>query len=98
MQNNSMRGTVTGVRLDDVLPLMQPWQRDPWGMLRPPVSPEALLTCAAYAPMLLLCCALCFLPDVRRIPLKRFAAPVLMLLCLAALASQGYAPFVYFQF
>ena len=43
MQNNSMRGTVTGVRLDDVLPLMQPWQRDPWGMLRPPVSPEALL-------------------------------------------------------
>ena len=62
------------------------------------VSPEALLTCAAYAPMLLLCSALCFLPAVRRIPGRRFATPVLMLLCLAALAAQGYAPFVYFQF
>ena len=36
-------------------------------------------------------------PDaVRR--LRFFAAPVLVLLCIAALASQGFAPFVYFQF
>ncbi len=61
-------------------------------------SLSAMTACLAYAPMLLLCCALCFLPAVKRIPGKRFAVPVLMLLCLAALASQGYAPFVYFQF
>ena len=61
-------------------------------------SGKTLLTCAAYAPLLLLCAALSFLPDVKKIPLRRFAAPVLMLLCLAALAAQGYAPFVYFQF
>lgn len=61
-------------------------------------SLTALHACLAYAPMLLLCSALCFLPAVRCIPGRRFATPVLMLLCLAALAAQGYAPFVYFQF
>ena len=61
-------------------------------------SPETLLKCAAYAPLLLLCAAVSFLPAPGKIPLKRFAAPVLMILCLAALAAQGYAPFVYFQF
>ena len=59
---------------------------------------DTALTCLAYAPMLLLCCALCWLPEWKHVPLKRFAVPVLMVLCLAALASQGYAPFVYFQF
>ena len=61
-------------------------------------SGRTLLTCAAYAPMLLICAAVSFLPSVKKIPLRRFAAPVLMILCLAALAAQGYAPFVYFQF
>ena len=61
-------------------------------------SARTLLTCAAYAPMLLVCAALCFLPAPKKIPLRRFAAPLLMILCLAALAAQGYAPFVYFQF
>ena len=59
---------------------------------------QTLLACAAYAPMMLLCCGLCFLPACKRVPFKRFAAPVLVLLCIAALASQGFAPFVYFQF
>jgi len=59
---------------------------------------DTALNCLAYAPMLLLCCGLCWLPEWKRVPLKRFAVPVLMVLCLAALASQGYAPFVYFQF
>ena len=59
---------------------------------------RTLLTCAAYAPMLLLCAAVSFLPEPKRLPLRRFAAPLLMILCLAALAAQGYAPFVYFQF
>ena len=61
-------------------------------------SARTLLTCAAYAPMLLICAAVSFLPAPKKIPLNRFAAPVLMILCLAALAAQGYAPFVYFQF
>ena len=59
---------------------------------------QSMLTCLAFAPMLLLCAGLSFLPEVRRVPFRRFAVPVLMLLCMAALASQGYAPFVYFQF
>ncbi len=58
---------------------------------------QAALDSASYLPMLLLCCAAAFLPKIR-LPGKRFAAPLLMLLCLAALAAQGYAPFVYFQF
>ena len=62
------------------------------------VSAETVTRCAAYAPLLLLCAAVSFLPAPKNIPLRRFAAPVLMFLCLAALAAQGYAPFVYFQF
>jgi len=61
-------------------------------------SPETLTRCVAYAPMLLFCAAVSFLPMPKKVPLIRFAAPVLMVLCLAALAAQGYAPFVYFQF
>ena len=63
-------------------------------------SAQALLDCAGFLPLLALCVLLSFLPTWRRVPewLKRAAAPVFMLLCLAALASQGYAPFVYFQF
>ena len=50
--------------------------------------------------MLILCALISFLPGLRKIPspVRRLAAPVLAVLCLAALASQGYAPFVYFQF
>ena len=47
--------------------------------------------------MLLVCMAVSFLPDVKMPKLKK-AAPLLLVLCLAALAAQGYAPFVYFQF
>ncbi len=64
-------------------------------------SPETLVRCAAFAPLLLLCACISFLPVPARLrgkALPRLAAPVLMLLCLAALAAQGYAPFVYFQF
>ena len=61
-------------------------------------SPAALLKCAAYAPMLLVCAGISFLPAPKKAPWARFAAPVLMVLCFAALAAQGYAPFVYFQF
>ena len=61
-------------------------------------SAETVTRCAAYAPLLLLCAAVSFLPAPKNIPLRRFAAPGLMFLCLAALAAQGYAPFVYFQF
>ena len=61
-------------------------------------SATAITTCASFLPLLLVCCGVSFLPTPKRFPLKRFAAPILMLLCLAALAAQGYAPFVYFQF
>ncbi len=61
-------------------------------------SAETVTRCAAYVPMLLVCAAVSFLPAPKKNPLRRFAAPVLMFLCLAALAAQGYAPFVYFQF
>ena len=60
-------------------------------------SAQAMLDCLSYLPMLLLCCAISFLPAIK-LPGKRLAVPVLMVLCLAALAAQGYAPFVYFQF
>ncbi len=59
---------------------------------------DTLMVCLSYLPIMLVCCGVSFLPDVKNVPGKRFAAPVLLLLCLAALASQGYAPFVYFQF
>ena len=61
-------------------------------------SAATLATCAAFLPLLLVCGCISFLPAPKHFPLKRFAAPVLILLCLAALAAQGYAPFVYFQF
>ena len=61
-------------------------------------SAAALTACAAFLPLLLVCCGVSFLPAPKRFPLKRFATPILILLCLAALAAQGYAPFVYFQF
>ena len=55
------------------------------------------LDCVSYLPVLLLCCAVSFMPEIK-LPGKKLAVPVLMLLCLAALAAQGYSPFVYFQF
>ena len=58
---------------------------------------QTMLDCVSYLHVLLFCCAVSFLPAVR-LPGKKFAVPVLMVLCLAALAAQGYAPFVYFQF
>ena len=61
-------------------------------------SATTLLTCTAFMPLLLVCCGISFLPAPKTFPLKRFAAPILIILCLAALAAQGYAPFVYFQF
>ena len=60
-------------------------------------TPRMLLRCLAYTPMLILCGAFSFLPEIRGRRLRR-AAPLLMVLSLAALAAQGYAPFVYFQF
>ncbi len=60
-------------------------------------SPQAVLQCLSFLPMLLLCAAVSFLPGMR-IRGRKYAAPVLMILCLASLAAQGYAPFVYFQF
>ena len=61
-------------------------------------SPQAALTCLSFAPLLLLCAVLSFAPRLPRVAERRFAVPVLMILCLAALVFQGYAPFVYFQF
>lgn len=63
--------------------------------LAPAAGPA--LECAAFLPVLLVCMAVSFLPDVKMPKLKK-AAPLLLVLCLAALAAQGYAPFVYFQF
>ena len=60
-------------------------------------QPRAALNCLSYLPMLLLCAGISFLPKLS-LPGRRFAAPILMALCLAALAAQGYEPFVYFQF
>ncbi len=62
-------------------------------------SAQAALDCLAYLPLLLLCCCLSFLPKPA-LPAKywRWTLPVVMALCLAALAAQGYEPFVYFQF
>ena len=61
-------------------------------------SPQAMMACAAFAPLILFCCAVSFLPMPKGRRLPAFAAPVILVLCLAALAAQGYAPFVYFQF
>ena len=46
---NPIPGPVTGVNLTAVEPLMLPWTADPWGRLRPPLSPEALLLSAEMA-------------------------------------------------
>jgi len=59
---------------------------------------SAMLACAAFTPLLLLCGYISFAPRLPKVMHWRMAAPILMLLCLAALASQGYEPFVYFQF
>lgn len=61
-------------------------------------TPDTLLTCAAFSPLLILSAILCFRGKTDGGKLPRFAAPILFALCLAALAAQGYAPFVYFQF
>jgi len=61
-------------------------------------SPQVALMCTAYAPLLLLCALISFLPRLPDVKAWRFAAPILVLLCIAALVTQGYAPFVYFQF
>ena len=58
----------------------------------------ALLACAAFTPLMLLCGYISFAPRLPQVMKWRIAAPILMLLCLAALASQGFEPFVYFQF
>ena len=35
------------MKLDHMAPLLLPWVQDPWGMLRPPLSVEALqMSCA----------------------------------------------------
>ena len=53
----------------------------------------------AFLP-LLIACALCSLPWRWRLPLlaQSFALSALLLLSVAALASQGYNPFLYFRF
>ena len=61
-------------------------------------SSGTLLLCAAYGPLLLICAAFSFLPAPKRFPLRRLAAPLLLLLSIAALAARGFIPFVYFQF
>ncbi|MCR5296497.1 MAG: MBOAT family protein [Clostridiales bacterium] len=60
-------------------------------------TPAAVLECLSFLPMFLVCAGISFLPKPK-VECRRWAAPVLMVLCLAALAAQGYAPFVYFQF
>ena len=42
MKQTGNNGALSDVRLDMLQPLLQPWVSDPWGMLRPPVSQEAL--------------------------------------------------------
>ena len=64
-----------------------------WG----PGSAQTMLDCLSCLPLLLFCGAVSFLPRWD-LPGKRLAVPLLLVLCLAALAAQGYAPFVYFQF
>ena len=61
-------------------------------------SDQALMTCLSFTPLLLLCAFMSFAPRLIKVAEWRFAVPILMILCLAALVSQGYAPFVYFQF
>ena len=61
-------------------------------------SSRAVLTCVSFAPLLILCALISFAPRLPKVAEWRFAVPILMILCIAALVSQGYAPFVYFQF
>lgn len=64
-----------------------------------PISSKALLTCVSYLPMMLVCAGISFAPAIRLpMPVKRVLTILLFLLCLAALAAEGFAPFVYFQF
>lgn len=42
-------GHMTGVPLGNVAPLLLPWTPDPWGMLRPPLSVDALRLSAELA-------------------------------------------------
>ncbi|MBQ8162135.1 MAG: MBOAT family protein [Clostridia bacterium] len=65
-------------------------------------SPEAKLLCISYVPMLLICGLFSFvpLPDRLRVKpgLSTAVCLLLLLLSLAAITAEGYAPFVYFQF
>ena len=61
-------------------------------------SVTARMACLAYLPLLLFCALISCAPKLPNVRAWRFAAPILMVLCLGALAAQGYAPFVYFQF
>ena len=67
-----------------------------------PGGANALAACAAFSPLMVICAVISFLPapDAGKVP--AWARPVgvalLLILCVAALAAQGYMPFVYFQF
>lgn len=49
MQDKCLLGKRTGVRLDDMRPLLLPWQMNRWGRLAPPVSREAMQLSAELA-------------------------------------------------
>ena len=70
-------------------------------------SAKALAACAAFSPLMAVCAALSFLPGPAKMPeglrrtgrrLRPVCVALLFVLCLAALAAQGYTPIVYFQF
>lgn len=42
MEERDVYGPVTHATLGDMAPLTQPWAQDPFGALRPPLSPEAM--------------------------------------------------------
>lgn len=53
MTNGPVYGSMAHTPLGEVAPLLLPWVQDPWGMLRPPLSVEAMqmsaeLACATY--------------------------------------------------
>ena len=53
MTNSTAYGSMSHTPLGVVEPLLLPWVQDPWGMLRPPLSVEAMqlsaeLACATY--------------------------------------------------
>ncbi|MBE5769325.1 MAG: hypothetical protein E7333_07045 [Clostridiales bacterium] len=47
--NNEHKGRLTGAALDSTAPFVLPFSPDPWGVLRPPVSVEALQMSAELA-------------------------------------------------